>query len=467
MSVNKFHQIQSSCKAIILSDFTAMTVIFTLGCYLHNNYYPSVIYSLDNYEIGLHWLLFIIATHISLLGVGLYNDKTRETFKGIELRIIASIAISYCIVSLSYWFTPLDPFIYNFKEMLFFSAIIALTATRFFALYFNYESLGKRRVLILGAGERASIIEKRMRRKADRVGFEIVGFVRMPGDSDNGIKSENTIELNEPLEEFSIKNNILEIVIAADERRNNISVDSLFYCKIHGIEITEIIDFIEKESGQIAVNLIYPSWVIYSNGFHPSNYIYSYINWFLNSLLACSIFLVTWPLMLLAIIMIKIEDGIRAPILYSQERVGLNGFPFVIYKFRSMRLDAEKEGAKWATKNDSRITRVGNFLRKYRVDELPQLYNVIKGDMGFVGPRPERPQFTKNLVMSVPFYNHRHNVKPGLTGWAQLKYPYGSNEQDALEKLKFDLYYIKHRSFLLDLLILVRTSEIILFGKGR
>jgi lipopolysaccharide/colanic/teichoic acid biosynthesis glycosyltransferase len=163
----------------------------------------------------------------------------------------------------------------------------------------------------------------------------------------------------------------------------------------------------------------------------------------------------------------KLDEGLRAPIFYLQERVGADGEPFNIIKFRSMRLDAEKFGAQMASEDDPRITKIGNYLRKYRIDELPQIYNVICGDMGFVGPRPERPEFVQTLIKNTPYYNERHNVKPGLTGWAQLNYPYGATEADSLEKLKYDLYYIKHRSFMLDLLILIRTVEVVLFGKGR
>lgn len=171
--------------------------------------------------------------------------------------------------------------------------------------------------------------------------------------------------------------------------------------------------------------------------------------------------------MLITALLIKLDDGMKAPIFYYQERVGLDGQAFNIIKFRSMRIDAEKNGAQMATKDDDRTTRIGKAIRKYRIDELPQIYNVMRGDMGFVGPRPERPEFVQQLIKNIPYYNERHNVKPGLTGWAQLKYPYGATEEDSLEKLKYDLYYIKHRSFMLDLLILIRTVEIVLFGKGR
>jgi exopolysaccharide biosynthesis polyprenyl glycosylphosphotransferase len=177
--------------------------------------------------------------------------------------------------------------------------------------------------------------------------------------------------------------------------------------------------------------------------------------------------MVAWPFILLTILAIKLEDGWGAPVLYKQVRVGLNGQPFDVMKFRSMRTDAEKAGqAIWATQNDSRITRVGNVIRKYRIDELPQLFNVFRGDMAFVGPRPERPVFVEKLAKNIPYYNERHRVKPGITGWAQLCFAYADNEEDSKEKLRYDLYYIKNNSLLLDILILLQTVEVVLFKKG-
>jgi len=334
-------------------------------------------------------------------------------------------------------------------------------------VWFSLHNPKERNILVLGAGERASIIEKRMRRDVDRQGFHVHGFIVMEGDLEAGVVNENRIEFDGSLVNYALENDIDEIVVASDERRNNLPVDELFACKIRGVEITEILDFIERETGQIAVNLIYPSWVIYSNGFSSANHLRNTLDWFFNASMAFVLLLLTWPVMLITTILIKLDEGLKAPIFYLQERVGLDGQSFNIIKFRSMRIDAEKNGAQMATLNDDRTTKIGKFIRKYRVDELPQIYNVIRGDMGFVGPRPERPQFVQQLIKNIPYYNERHNVKPGLTGWAQLKYPYGSTEKDSLEKLKYDLYYIKHRSFLLDLLILIRTVEIVLFGKGR
>lgn len=225
----------------------------------------------------------------------------------------------------------------------------------------------------------------------------------------------------------------------------------------------------ERETGQIMVNLMYPSWLIYSKGFESQSYLRQIRNYSFNVFLATLVLLFVWPFMLLTALIIYVDDGRKtgASVFYKQVRVGKNGEPFSIYKFRSMGIDAEKNGAQWADKNDVRVTRVGGFIRKYRLDELPQLYNVFKGDMSFVGPRPERPEFVEQLEQAIPFYSKRHNVKPGLAGWAQLNYPYGASIEDAEGKLKYDLYYVKHQSFLLDILVLIRTIEVVLFGKGQ
>ena len=326
--------------------------------------------------------------------------------------------------------------------------------------------------MVLGAGERASIIEKRMRRDVDRLGFELLGFVPVPGDNrEDGIKNEKIIhvKVDENLRNFVVENDIEEIVIACDQRRGTLPIETLFDCRLRGIEVTDLLDFMERETGQIAVNLMYPSWVIYSNGFHSQNYLRDALDYSVNAVLALFVLIFAWPFMLITALIIYLDDGRRTgtSVFYKQERVGQNGRLFKIIKFRSMRPDAEKDGAKWASKNDDRVTRIGHFIRKYRIDELPQLINVFRGEMSFIGPRPERPEFVEQLVKEVPYYNQRHNVKPGLAGWAQLNYPYGASVEDSMEKLKFDLYYVKHQSLLLDILILIRTVEIVLFGKGR
>jgi sugar transferase (PEP-CTERM system associated) len=420
----------------------------------------------DDYLL-IYSLVFALLNQLTSLALGLYNSKLRVNFRGVIRRVLMCVAVAFFIL------TIINPLYGNYAlpiEVLAIASLvsfISISSFRYLTVQIDFFGFNKRVVLVLGAGERASIIERRMRRDVDRQSFSVHGYVVMNGDAEEGIKQETRIELEGSLVNYALEHNIDEIVVASDERRNNIPIDELFACKIRGIEITEILDFIERETGQIAVNLIYPSWVIYSNGFASANHLRNTLDWIFNAVMAFLLLMVTWPIMLLTALLIKLDEGLKAPVFYFQERVGLDGEPFNIIKFRSMRLDAEKLGAQMASEDDPRITKIGNILRKYRIDELPQIYNVIRGDMGFVGPRPERPEFVQSLIKNIPYYNERHNVKPGLTGWAQLKYPYGATEADSLEKLKYDLYYIKHRSFLLDLLILIRTVEIVLFGKGR
>jgi sugar transferase (PEP-CTERM system associated) len=467
MSSPKFKDLPLASKTLIIIEFILLVVALPLTLYFNDLItFISVTPITDNYLV-VYALVFALLNQLSSLALGLYNSKLRVNFRGVLRRLLMCVAVTFFIL------TIINPFYGEHVlpiEILAFASLVSfivISLFRYFTFQVDFFGFNKRVVLVLGAGERASIIERRMRRDVDRQNFSVHGYIIMEGDLEEGIKEETRISLEGSLVNYALEHDIDEIVVASDERRNNLPVDELFACKIRGVEITEILDFIERETGQIAVNLIYPSWVIYSNGFASVNHLRNSLDWIFNAVMAVVLFIVTWPVMLVTILLMKLDEGLRAPIFYLQERVGVDGEPFNIIKFRSMRLDAEKFGAQMASENDPRITKIGNVLRKYRIDELPQMYNVIRGDMGFVGPRPERPEFVQSLIKNIPYYNERHNVKPGLTGWAQLKYPYGATEADSLEKLKYDLYYIKHRSFLLDLLILVRTVEIVLFGKGR
>lgn len=417
-------------------------------------------------------MVFTISVVIINLSVGLYEAKLREPFRGIIRRIFVSAILSFFVVAMfsGVLFTEFSPHPLYAPTAV---PLIILSLVIFrYHIHTTDTFYSKPRIIVLGVGVRASVIEKRMRRDVDRANFDLIGFVPMPGDdNEHGIKNETLlhIDVNEELQRFLADNEVAEIVIASDQRRGTLPVSTLFDARLKGITVTDLLDFMERETGQIAVDLMYPSWVIYSNGFQSQNYFRQLADFWINITLALIILSVTWPIMLITAICIYVDDGYRTKtsVLYKQERIGKDGKSFNILKFRSMRPDAEKDGAKWASKNDSRVTAIGGFIRKYRVDELPQLFNVIRGEMSFIGPRPERPQFVEQLIKEVPYYAQRHNVKPGLAGWAQLNYPYGASVLDSLEKLKFDLYYVKHQSLLLDLLILVRTVEIVLFGKGR
>ena len=417
--------------------------------------------------------IFSVLVVISGLSVGLYEIKLRETFRGIIRRIFVSVAISYFIIEVI-----TNTFLNNVEISQYYlptyagMTILVLIVFRYFLNRLGILGLGQSKIVIIGAGERASIIEKRMRREVDRFGFELLGFIPIQGDNrEEGIKNEKLIhvKIDENFRNFISDNDIDEIVIACDQRRGTLPVEVLFDCRLRGVEVSDLLDFMERETGQIVVNLMYPSWVIYSNGFNSQNYLRDALDYSMNCIMATIVLMLSWPFMLLTAVIIFFEDvNVKnASVFYKQQRVGHNGQLFNIIKFRSMRPDAEKDGAKWATTNDSRVTKVGQFIRKYRIDELPQLLNVFRGEMSFIGPRPERPEFVEQLIREIPYYNQRHNVKPGLAGWAQLNYPYGASVEDSMEKLKFDLYYVKHQSIMLDILILIRTVEVVLFGKGR
>jgi sugar transferase (PEP-CTERM system associated) len=256
-----------------------------------------------------------------------------------------------------------------------------------------------------------------------------------------------------------------EVVVAMDDRRRGFPILELLECRLAGIDVTELLSFLERETGRVRIDVLNPSWMIFGEGFRRDT-LRLMSSRGLDLLASSLLVLISLPFMLATAIAIKLEDGWSAPVLYRQERVGLGGRTFRLLKFRSMRTDAEADGVQWAQKGDSRVTRVGAFIRKCRIDELPQILNVLRGHMSFVGPRPERPEFVADLAQKIPYYVQRHCVKPGITGWAQLCYPYGSSEQDALEKLQYDLYYIKNNSLLFDLAILVQTAEVVFMGQG-
>jgi sugar transferase (PEP-CTERM system associated) len=322
----------------------------------------------------------------------------------------------------------------------------------------------KRKVLVLGAGFRARQIHEDLETPFNRKGFILTGFVPLP-DEPVEIGEDYLLNLPTTVHQYIIKHPVHEIVVAVDDRRKGLPMEDLLECKMEGVRIVDGATFYERESRKVALEMVTRGWLVFSDGFTVSS-VFGFGKRSLDILAAGALLLAGLPLMILTAIAIKVEDGFEAPVFYSQERVGLNGNVFRVHKFRSMRIDAEKDGAVWASQNDARVTKVGEFIRKVRIDELPQIFNVLSGSMAFVGPRPERPVFVEQLSEKIPFYSERHRVKPGLTGWAQLCFAYADNEEDTREKLRYDLYYIKNQSLLLDLLIIIQTVEVVLFKKG-
>lgn len=407
-------------------------------------------------------LLFGFIMLVCSISMGLYKRSFREGVTGVLVRILISSALAVVGISLAFYVFP-DLFLGRGMvglALVFSFVAVALTRTAFFATV-DHDTF-KRRVLVLGTGTRAETLAQ-LRRRVDQRGFMFVGFVHIKGEQDR-IEKSRIIQNDASLIENAQRQEADEIVVAVDDRRRGFPVHELLDCKMSGIEVLDIQTFFERETGKLRLDCMHPSWMIFSDGFSISP-LQDYIKRAFDLLAALSLLALTWPIMLLTALVIKMEDN--GPIFFKQVRVGHNGNLFRVIKFRSMRIDAEKDGkAQWATKNDSRVTRIGGFIRKVRIDELPQIFNVLKGCMSFVGPRPERPEFVEQLSKNIPYFSERHRVKPGITGWAQIRYPYGASEKDAMEKLQYDLYYAKNHNLFLDLTVLLHTAEVILFGQG-
>jgi sugar transferase (PEP-CTERM system associated) len=418
-------------------------------------------------DAGTLWLqAFVLATSVMVaaIAMGLFSRRLRDRTVGVVLRIGVSVTAGALLGGLLLYISPDHrP---SWTEILGFVAIglFSLTIVRLVTHGLIDEDILKRRILVYGSGNNAARILA-LRRRNDQRGFKVVGFIASASE-DRVIPEDKLLSRDVPMVTTAADLEIDEIVMAMDDRRQQFPLKDLLDCRLAGIEVIELASFLERETGKVYLDILIPSWMIFGAGFRR-DVLRRYTEAAFDLAASFALLLIALPVMAITVLAIKIEEGISAPVLYGQPRVGYGGRVFRVLKFRSMRVDAEKDGrARWATANDDRVTRVGRFIRKVRIDELPQLFNVLAGRMSFVGPRPERPEFVKELNEKIPFYDVRHAVKPGITGWAQLCYPYGASEQDATEKLQYDLYYVKNHSLVFDILILLQTVEVILFGKG-
>ncbi|MEW7985541.1 MAG: TIGR03013 family XrtA/PEP-CTERM system glycosyltransferase [Candidatus Thiodiazotropha sp.] len=454
-------------KAVVLLGVIETLIFFLsmLGAiYLRHKYSTSPI-PVDDETLKNLPAFFAVIMFSSLTALGLYQKGSMASSSGFLLRLILGFLVGgLAMVSL---FFTLQLFPLSERSLLTHGLIISilgvLVARTLFVRVTSDKTL-KRRVLVLGVGINADRIEESVKAK-DTVGIVVVGYVNL-GDRIELIDEERQVVKDQTLLEISNRLAVDEIVVAVDDRRKKLPNHELLECKIKGIQILDLLTFFEKELSIINIDLLYPSWMLYTDGYRQRA-LNRTIKKSFDMIVGIVIFIVSAPVMVLVTLASLIESGGRDPILYSQVRVGKNGKLFKVYKFRSMRTDAEADGvARWATKNDTRITKLGGFLRKTRLDELPQIFNILNGDMSLVGPRPERPEFVLQLSNDIPYYLQRHWVKPGLTGWAQLLYPYGASEEDAKRKLEYDLYYVKNASTMLDFIILLQTIEVVLLGKG-
>lgn len=455
------HQIPTEFVLLGIVETFALVGSFYIGL---NIRFTGIEWHADPGSFLLNAFLYSIVMQMSLIAFGAYQRQSRQSLEIRVLRIGGSLLLGMVLLSVTYYIIPA---LYQGRGALGLSVLASFVALMVIRLVFGRISKKRDirlRVLVLGAGNTANLI-KESERAGELDGVNILGYVPMSGDEETD-KEKKLVIPSETLIKYVEEKRIDEIVLAADDRRKGLPVQDLLDCKMSGIDVLDLLTFFEREAGKIRLDILHPSWLFLSDGFREST-TRRVGKRLIDITIVLLLLPVILPLMALISAAVWLESRCKGPVLYKQTRVSENGQLFQIYKFRSMATDAEQDGvARWASKNDSRVTRVGSILRKIRGDELPQLFNVLKGDMSFVGPRPERPEFVEQLADSIPYYNERHRVKPGLTGWAQIRYPYGDSEEGGKGKLEYDLYYVKNYSIFLDLLILLQTAEVVLLGKG-
>jgi len=405
---------------------------------------------------------FAATTLAAMIAVGVYGSDSLRSMRfacarllvAVSLAILALALIDFALPGHTYWRSTL---LYSMGL-----SIALLVANRLLIGGLLGTSAFQRRVLVLGAGLRAQRLQQLSEKPGS--GFVIVSYIAMGENKNHVIAEAISRSAIHDLARFVGNLGVTEVVLALEERRNSLPLKDLLRIKTAGVHVNEFSSFLERETGRVDLDTLNPSWLIFSDGFSSGRVISSFAKRIFDIVASSLLLLLTFPVIAIFALLVKLDS--KGPAFFRQERVGLFGEKFVLLKLRSMRTDAEKDGAKWADENDPRITRVGALIRKIRVDELPQVWTVLKGQMSFVGPRPEVPQFVDELDRELPYYAERHMVKPGITGWAQINYPYGASVEDARAKLEYDLYYAKNYTPFLDLLILLQTLRVVLWPEG-
>ncbi|ANQ86352.1 glycosyltransferase [Azoarcus olearius] len=408
-------------------------------------------------------MFFALSMVVLNTAMGLYRSAVRESQRGAVARVVLSVVVSvpvaYGVFSVLPWVEPSNVSVQiSVLVLLGFVLVMRGLVNRRQA-----SALFAPRVLIIGTGGEAAAVQQALTHPVQS-GMEIVGFYSPEKEGEVCVDSGRLLRGSNLLDVVR-RHRVSEIIVAVKERRGGVlPLRELLDCKVAGVRILDLSSFFERVQGQVRIDSLRASWLIYGDGFRQG-LARTVVKRFFDIVVAVVLLALALPLMLCTAILILLEDG--APIFYRQERVGLGGRVFKVIKFRSMRRDAEKDGKpRWASSNDDRATRIGRLIRKLRIDELPQLLNVLVGDMSLVGPRPERPFFVDQLAAQIPFYGVRHCVKPGVTGWAQVRYQYGASIDDAVQKLQYDLYYVKNHTLVLDTLVLFETVRVVLTGEG-
>lgn len=408
------------------------------------------------------FVVFALTVYLVMLGIGAFQVECYRSLRMAISRLAVAMLISITAISLILFFFPDFDLWRSVTLYAIGIAFILIMAERAFVSRIVKWKSFRFRILIIGAGQRGARLV-RASHEPD-ASYAVAGVIRLT-DLDNYAEDTVHIDTIGSLVEYCDQLKVNEIVIALEERRGAAPSDKLLAAKLSGIKVSEISSFIERQTGRVDLRSISPSWLIYSDGFLGAEPLAIIFKRLFDIAASLTLLIATAPVLLIAAVLVKLTSP--GPVFYRQARVGQLGRIFDVVKFRSMVVDAERDGTpQWAAAADPRVTPVGRLLRSTRIDELPQVYNVLRGDMSFVGPRPERPVFVDELAAVIPYYRERHVVKPGITGWAQLNYPYGAGELDARHKLEYDLYYIKNYSLFLDLLILIQTVRVIVWQDG-
>lgn len=452
------HWVRWTTVLQVLFDFSFVIVGVLTGCAWVGSGLP-----VDPTVVIIYALILGVTVLAINAWLGFYQRMHRRTVQQSRARAVLSLYLAIPVALGLLALFPVATVGKEFVELSAMAAVFGMLVNRVKASHSVPAQMLMHRVLIFGVGQRAAMVRETLQTSDPNV--EIVGFYPSPAGEEVNVPAGLILSTQRSLTDTAQALHVDEIVVAVTERRGGaLPLRELLDCKLHGIRVLDLASHFEQTLGQIRLDALYAGWLIFGDGFRQGT-LRTAIKRVFDIVCALILIALASPLMLITALAICMEGGL--PIFYRQERVGLNGRLFNVIKFRSMRTDAEKDGKpRWATAQDDRVTRVGRIIRKLRVDELPQLFSVLKGDMSLVGPRPERPFFVDQLTREIPFYAVRHSVKPGVTGWAQVRYHYGASVEDSAAKLQFDLYYVKNHTLFLDLVVLFETVGVVLTGKG-
>jgi sugar transferase (PEP-CTERM system associated) len=456
-------RIPTSTRILVIGDACLIVIGLGLAILMRLHDLHSVLKYLRQPDIPLRFGMVLLACGISLYYNDLYGSQVVNRRSELFIHLFQAVGTSWVSLAILYYFAPDHSFGRGIAVLSAPTVLLLLLSWRLILFRNDFLMPRHQRVLVVGTAPLGISLVREILHRPE-LHLKVVGFLDEKGENiGKSLVNPGIIGATADLEAITGREKIDRIILSLKERRGQTPLRELLHLKFAGITVEDAHMLSEQIDGRIRLEYLSPSWMILSEGFRKSAILLA-AKRMLDVVASLVLFLVTLPVMLIVALAIWLESG--GPVLFRQERIGLGGQPFQILKFRSMAHDAEKHGPKWAADGDSRITRVGRIIRKFRLDELPQVANVLRGEMSFVGPRPERAIFCRMLEAETPFYGLRYSVRPGITGWAQVKYQYGASIEEAKTKLEYDLFYIKYLSLTLDLAILFETAKVVMWGRG-